>query len=80
MSSGQRQPFEMAVADQGMEVVFDLTGDGRGIDMETEFYVPHLRGLGEVSGRDQSFTPSITTHLACRALRLDPTGARDLGS
>ena len=72
--SGQRYPFEMAVPDEGMEVVFDLTCDGWGADMQTEFNVSHLRRLGEVGGRHQCFTPinhntfgmQRTAHLSSR--------------
>ena len=39
MRSGQRYPFEVAVPDEGMEVVFDLTCDGCEADMQTEFNV-----------------------------------------
>ena len=57
MRLGQWQPFEVAIQDQGMEVVLNLTRDGGRVDMETEFYVSLQRCLGEVGRGHQSFTP-----------------------
>ena len=54
---GQWQPLEVAVLDEGMKMILNLTRDSGRVDIETEFYVPHHRRLGEICGRHQSFTP-----------------------